>query len=275
MFTVFYNLTEVVLKNIETDNVILKQSAKDAQNDYKSIFSGIVIFGVLFTVLLALFTVYVNRAIILYVSQLKKHQNHLEELVRERTQELHESNLSLVDKTKNLEKSQTAMRYLIEDVNSSRDELNKANEKLYSANEELGAFTHTVSHDLRAPLRAIIGYSNIFIEDYEDLIDEDGKEVLDNIKTATVKMQNLINDLLVFSKVGRSVINKQKVNTKEMFNQQFTELSAFETSRNINFEISDSIPDIQADKVLFSQILQNLIGNAVKYTQKKKLLGSR
>ena len=188
----------------------------------------------------------------------------LEEKVKQRTAEIEKRN-------KDLAKAQDSLVLLLEDVNESRDQLNIANENYKLINKELETFTYSVSHDLRSPARAIIGFSEILEKDYEKTLDKEGQRLLRRITENAVKMQSLIDDLLEFSRVGTTNIHKEDIDLKKMLRQKFEELNELEKERKFNFFIDDNIPVIRGDRVLCSQLFENLLSNAIKFTSKKEI----
>ncbi len=139
-------------------------------------------------------------------------------------------------------------------------------EELKEANKQLETFSYTVSHDLRAPLRAINGFANILAEDYLERLDEDGRGYLTRIQRNTHRMDALINGLLDLSRVGRATIQLSELDMGIMAEDVYGELSALTPERATQFEIK-TCPRIRADRALMYQVLQNLIGNAIKFTQ--------
>jgi PAS domain S-box-containing protein len=194
--------------------------------------------------------------------ELKKLNVELEERVKERTAKLEKQNRELAS-------AQESLVMLLEDVNETRRELEKANSKLSAANKELEAFSYSVSHDLRAPLRAILGFADILKQDYCKDLDDEGKRYIQKIVDNTSKMQNLIDDLLEYSRVGRSSIKPVMLKTVELLKKIFEEITDGEKDRKFEFSVDESIPDIQADRTLVTQLFHNIIGNAVKFTGKK------
>jgi signal transduction histidine kinase len=140
--------------------------------------------------------------------------------------------------------------------------------KLESSNKELESFSYSVSHDLRAPIRAINGYTKIIEEDYADKLDEDGLTVLTSIITNSKKMGHLIDDLLAFSKLGRKPISGSEINMQEMVSALCAEISKENLDRQIEFTIHPLTP-IYGDPSLINQVWINLIGNSVKYSKNK------
>ncbi|MDP2723393.1 MAG: PAS domain S-box protein, partial [Bacteroidales bacterium] len=139
--------------------------------------------------------------------------------------------------------------------------------QLEATNKELEAFSYSVSHDLRAPLRSIDGFSQALLEDYHDRIEEDGKNYLQRIRSAAQRMAQLIDDLLGLSRIGRSEINIQQVKLSKMVQHIADDLHANEPDRKVNFVIQKGIV-VQGDNHLLRIVLENLIGNAWKFTSK-------
>lgn len=142
-------------------------------------------------------------------------------------------------------------------------------EQLEAANKELEAFTYSVSHDLRAPLRGIHGFTQILLEEYSDKLDSEGIRVCDIIKDNASKMGQLIDDLLTFSRLGRTTMQVSKIDMKKMVESIYYEVTDEESRRRIDIQIGD-ICSIVADTNLIRQVWINLISNAVKFSSKKE-----
>lgn len=146
---------------------------------------------------------------------------------------------------------------------------NKVKERTHElqiANKELESFSYSVSHDLRAPLRAITGYLNIIKEDYSTLIDDDGKVLIESVINNAQKMNVLIDSLLQFSRMGRKELVKTVVPMKQIVEEIFSSIREHEGKRQIECTI-ENLPDIEADETLIKQVWINYISNAVKYSQ--------
>lgn len=141
-------------------------------------------------------------------------------------------------------------------------------EQLEVANKELEAFSYSVSHDLRTPLRALNGFANILSEEYAPVLDHEGKRLLKVISENATKMGCLIDDLLSFSRLSRTPIVPSPVNMKTMAMAVYNELVADAGKSNIRFTVHD-IPDAHGDSSMIKQVWVNLIGNAIKFSSKK------
>lgn len=141
-------------------------------------------------------------------------------------------------------------------------------EELLAANRELEAFTYTVSHDLRAPLRAINGFSNLLSESNAERLDEKGRRYLYTIAEATRRMGQLIDDLLMFAKLNRQQIRSEPVSLDLMFDDMLEELRIIEGFRKVEI-VRGELPAIHGDRLLIRQAFFNLLSNAFKFTRKR------
>jgi len=139
---------------------------------------------------------------------------------------------------------------------------------LEASNKELEAFSYSVSHDLRAPLRAIDGFATILSEDYAKCLDEQGRELLDHISSQSQKMGTLIDDLLAFSKLGRQSLNPCEVDLQALATEVRDELMVRESDRTVEWILRGG-PQVVADPVFMRQVLINIMGNSLKYTRRK------
>ena len=156
----------------------------------------------------------------------------------------------------------------ITEVRQLHLELQSKVEELIEVNHELESFSYSVSHDLRSPLRAVDGYSQMMEEDYVGVMDEEAKDLLAKIRRNAQYMGVLIDELLGFSRLGRKEIKKQMVDTRQMVEQALHELSQ---ARPFRAEVEiDDLPVSYGDRLLLYQIWTNLISNASKYSEKKK-----
>jgi len=141
--------------------------------------------------------------------------------------------------------------------------------ELETANRELEAFSYSVSHDLRAPLRAVDGFAQALIEDYGPQLPEDGQRYLQTIRAGTRSMGALIDDLLTFSRLGRAPLSKHSVNTAQQVATVINELRQTVGKRKIDWRISQ-LPASSGDAALLKQVWINLISNALKFTRERE-----
>ncbi len=139
--------------------------------------------------------------------------------------------------------------------------------ELAAANKELEAFAYSVSHDLRAPLRSIDGFSQALLEDYAEKIDAEGKDYLQRVRGATQRMGQLIDDLLNLSRVTRAELVRTTVDLSALARKVATELQQGEQDRKVEFVIQEGMT-VKGDERLLRVVLENLLGNAWKYTSR-------
>jgi PAS domain S-box-containing protein len=142
--------------------------------------------------------------------------------------------------------------------------------QLEAANSELQAFAYSVSHDLRAPLRAIDGFSKYVLEDYSSKLDAEGQRLLGLIRSNTQKMDKLITDILSLSRVTRSEHKKSNIDMTKMALSMYSEAVSNDIKDTLNFSI-ENLPEIFADPTYIKQVWINLISNAVKFSAFKEL----
>ena len=141
-------------------------------------------------------------------------------------------------------------------------------EQLEAANRELEAFSYSVSHDLRAPLRAIDGFSKALLEDCGDRLDADGKDWLRRVRAASQRMGELIDDLLKLSRVSRGGLRHERVPMSELSQQVAASLCRQHPGRSVEWAIEPGL-EAEGDPALLRVVLENLLGNAFKYTGRK------
>lgn len=134
---------------------------------------------------------------------------------------------------------------------------------------ELEAFSYSISHDLRAPLRAIDGFSKMLQDDYQTKLDAEGKRLIDVIRHNTLNMGRLIDGLLAFSRLGRQQIGHVNLSMSDLVKDAIEEVRGSMNGRDIDFRISH-LPDTVGDRVLLRQVLINILSNAVKFSRDRK-----
>ncbi len=156
----------------------------------------------------------------------------------------------------------------IRKLNAELEErVQKRTAELAAANKELEAFSYSVSHDLRAPLRAIDGFTKILLEDYGQKLDAEGKRMLNLVRVSTKNMAKLIEDMLSFSRMSRTQISLVKINMHELFTTAISEIH--KPSSKTNF-IVHPLPEVKGDQNLIKQVIINLLNNAVKFSSKRE-----
>lgn len=194
--------------------------------------------------------------------ELVKLKESLESQVAARTAELREKILTL-------DRSQKAMLFMIEDLNQITAELKTERSKLEVSNRELEAFTYSVSHDLRAPLRAIDGFSKFLADDYAGKLDHEGKRLLKVIRSNTAKMDQLISDLLNLSRISRNDMKITETDMGTIVDSVLLDIVAPKTKEQFDMNILP-LPKARCDAALIRQVWQNLIDNAFKYSSRSE-----
>jgi PAS domain S-box-containing protein len=140
--------------------------------------------------------------------------------------------------------------------------------ELEASNNELEAFSYSVSHDLRAPLRAIDGFTRILADEYASQMDTEGKRLCSVVRENAKSMAQLIDDLLAFSRLGRAEMNLSRIDMGAMANAVFHELTTPESRGRIDFQIGN-LPPAVADPTLMRQVWMNLLSNAIKFSSQR------
>jgi PAS domain S-box-containing protein len=164
-------------------------------------------------------------------------------------------------------------RYLL-GISDDITERKLAEERIQGLNRELESFSYSVSHDLRAPLRAIDGFARIFEEDYRDKLDDEGRRLLQVIRNNSGKMAQLIDDLLSFSRLGRKPIEAARIDMQNAVEQALAEVRADAGTMRTEIVIGNLRP-AWGDGALLKQVLVNLLSNAVRYSGKQTAAKSK
>jgi signal transduction histidine kinase/GAF domain-containing protein len=179
-----------------------------------------------------------------------------------------------------MEQSRQALLSVVEDQKEAEEQVRQLNTELEqrvkdrtaqlaAANQELQAFSYSVSHDLRAPLRAMDGFSGALMEDYYQQLDEQARHYLSRIQEASRSMGQLIDDLLNLSRITRAEYTRQRVDLSAVARKIVAELQTQNPNRSLQFEISANL-EVDGDANLLKIVLENLLNNAVKFTGQRQ-----
>ena len=191
---------------------------------------------------------------------LRKAHDELEERVEERTAELAAANQALVAENTERQRAEAEIHRLNEDLQRRVVELD-------ALNAELASFSHSVSHDLRGPLRAAEGFSRALLDDCADALDEQGKHYVDRIRAGCQRMSELIEDLLRLSGVTAAEMSYETVDLSELAREVAAELRKSQPEREVEFAIPDGLV-VEGDRPLLRILLEHLLGNAWKFASK-------
>lgn len=195
------------------------------------------------------------------ITRLKEAEDKLKEMNKLLEKKVH-------DRTAKLRKKQRDLSKLLNDMQMVQKELQSSNTALKNLNHELEAFSYSVSHDLKAPLRAIHGFTAILKEDYFDVLPPDGKELLEDILRETDHMSEIIEALLLLSRIGRKNLNFVEFDLKPLAISVFSEQKKLYQLPHARLEVGE-LPKVYADYSLVKQLMANLFSNALKYSAKE------
>ena len=186
------------------------------------------------------------------------------EQVTLRKEELERANEELGQAQAELKAQRRAALSLAQDAQEAKERLDHANEALQQSNEELQQFAYVASHDLQSPLRAVAGFAHFLQQDYQGKLDEKADERIERIVAGCKRMQMLIDDLLAYSRVESRSRPFEAIDLKEVFNDAVAVLDS--SIQDSGGSVTrDELPTVSVDRSQLSQLLQNLIGNALKY----------
>ena len=197
---------------------------------------------------------------------LLKANEELEQRVKERTEELLSTNKLLRSEIEERQQAEEEIRKLNEEL---EQRVHQRTTQLEATNKELESFCYSVSHDLRAPLRAINSFSQILFGEYLDKLDDEGKRLLHIIRGNTDKMAELIDDLLALSRIGRRDIKLSDIDMDKLIKAVSNEIETATSERNLQINLKP-LPPARGDEGMIRQVFVNLIANAIKFTRSRK-----
>ena len=200
--------------------------------------------------------------------ELRRHRENLEGLVAERTRELAESRRAAISLLQDANEQRDRAEQAVAALKKNELKLQEAIQKTEAANRELETFSYSVSHDLRAPLRHVSGFVQLLQDEMAASGSAKAVRYGEIISTAAKKMGMLIDNLLAFSRAGRTEMRTETVSLANLVAECQKELEAEATGRRVEWEVGD-LPEVRGDQALLHQVLANLLGNAVKYTRKR------
>jgi two-component system NtrC family sensor kinase len=158
------------------------------------------------------------------------------------------------------------MARAVEQFQLDRKQLAQRTTQLEAANKELEAFSYSVSHDLRTPLRAIDGFSHMLLDGYADKLDEEGKRLINVVRSNTQRMAQLIEDILQFSRTGRLEMTLSEIDMSKMAREAFKELQPAGADTRLHFE-NGQLHFARGDRAMLRQVFMNLLSNAIKFSR--------
>lgn len=198
--------------------------------------------------------------------ELEKHRDHLEELVKERTENLEQ-------KTHQLERSQQAMQYLLEDINVANKQLEQANNKLMEMDRLKSMFIASMSHELRTPLNSVIGFSSILLNEWVGPLNDEQKKNLSSILRSGKHLLSLINDVIDVSKIeaGMIEVSREDFELAELLAEVEQTFVKEARDRELTFSMQRLNLAMHTDRRRLLQCLLNLVSNALKFTEQGRV----
>jgi len=196
-------------------------------------------------------------------NRLMQYQQTLETLVQKKT-------IALKQRVQDVERLNRALLNVLEELKASNIKLRRITEELKKSNEELETFAYSVSHDLRAPLRAIQGFAEILLNEYNNSLDIEGISYVQRIIKATRKMDHLIEDILQYSRVSAAEPLITMVDLKKTLKEALHSLEGEIRTKGAKIIIKEPLPNVKATHTLLLQALENLLSNAIKFVPENR-----
>jgi len=204
-----------------------------------------------------------NQELLRALVELRQARDELEKRVQERTAELVQANQDLKTEIKQRRQAEAAVRRLNAEL---EERVRERTAQIEAAYGEMEAFSYAVSHDLRAPLRHIEGFADVLKDKTAAALDEDARQVLENISISATRMSRLINDLLTFARMARAEMHKKRVNMTKLVQEVLRDLGKEMEGRAVEWSIGP-LEEVDGDPAMLRHALVNLISNALKYTR--------
>ncbi len=198
------------------------------------------------------------------LEKLKRYKERLEELVEERTNDLKRSNDLLRQEIAERKQAEKKIQTLNKELEQRITELNVIN-------RELKTFGYSISHDLKTPLIAIGGFSRNLLKKHASRLDEKGQQYIRIINENCIQMEELINNLLSFFKLGSRTMKQSLIKMEIIVQEIFNQLTTLHQHRKIRLSIK-AMPDTKGDRAMIKLVLTNIMGNAVKYSKSKEII---
>lgn len=208
--------------------------------------------------------------ILKYIELLEEENQNYQEIIQSQYLDLEQTNEGILALNYELELEIDERKKIEEDLKRHRENLIERSSELVELNKEIRAFSNSVSHDLRAPIRHIDGFITLLQNSAEKKLNKKEKHYLEMVKESAQKMDNLIKLLLEFSRMGRQKLRRVEISANEIVQDIISEIQLDIRDRKINWDIKN-LPVIFADKAMIGQAFYNLISNAVKYTSKNEM----
>lgn len=242
---------------IQSQTIVLKESGLTIHKQKNLMYLLVIIIILSVALFISLLTAYRNN---------RKHSKHLELKVAERTAELNTLNeqlrIELVERVSAEQK--------IQKLNETLEyRVNERTAQLEAINKELESYSYSISHDLRAPLRAIFGFSQILSRRHRESLNDEGRQYMDFIVQASVRMEHLINDLLDYSRLGRKSVDLYPISLKSVISNMHNDFKQRLDEINAKMIYDSNLPEVMGNESLLNQVFINLIGNAINYRRKE------
>jgi signal transduction histidine kinase len=263
------HLRELFERMESTESGLLVKRTADAKGNAEQAHLALIVAGLITFAALSVGLYLVQREI-LKRAEMEQGLRMAQAMLGVKYDEQHEELTHVVKDLHNQIAERRAAEERVHLLNTELEErVKERTSELREINKELEAFSYSVSHDLRAPLRHMHGFSRILMEEYAAQLPEDARQYLERIRNSATHMAALVEDLLHLSKIGRQAAQRGDVPMRELAEAARTE-ALFETAeRNIEWKIG-ALPVVYGDALLLRQVLANLLGNAVKFTRKQE-----